>query len=144
MKNQQEIEVDPKVQLALSELLEELESKTELEGCAIISTTGLRIAHADSSVGPRIDADLYSASPAALVSLGSTVTMTLEYGEVTEVVVRGQKGYSIITVSKDVPFMLLSTSKKGYKLGYFFLLLRKTFKKAADLLQGVNIGTASY
>jgi predicted regulator of Ras-like GTPase activity (Roadblock/LC7/MglB family) len=144
MSNQQEISVDPKVQMALAAMLEELESKTELEGCAIISTTGLRIAHADSSVGPRIDADLYSASPAALVSLGSTVTMTLEYGEVTEIVVRGQKGYSIITVSKDVPFMLLSTSKKGYKLGYFFLLLRKTFKKAADLLQGVNIGAASY
>jgi uncharacterized protein len=144
MSNQAEIEVDPKVQMALAAMLEELESKTELEGCAIISTTGLRIAHADSSVGPRIDADLYSASPAALVSLGSTVTMTLEYGEVTEIVVRGQKGYSIITVSKDVPFMLLSTSKKGYKLGYFFLLLRKTFKKAADLLQGVNIGAASY
>ncbi|NMC08441.1 MAG: hypothetical protein GYA24_24750 [Candidatus Lokiarchaeota archaeon] len=142
--SQKEVEVDPKVQMALAAMLEELESKTELEGCAIISTTGLRIAHADSSVGPRIDADLYSASPAALVSLGSTVTMTLEYGEVTEVVVRGQKGYSIITVSKDLPFMLLSTSKKGYKLGYFFQILRKTFKKAAEMLAGVNIGTASY
>jgi predicted regulator of Ras-like GTPase activity (Roadblock/LC7/MglB family) len=144
MSKQSEVDIKPEIQMALARILEELESKTELEGCAIISTTGLRIAHADSSVGPRIDADLYSASPAALVSLGSTVTMTLEYGEVTEVVVRGQKGYSIITVSKDVPFMLLSTSKKAYKLGYFFLLLRKTFKKAADLLQGVNIGTASY
>ncbi|MEX2684924.1 MAG: roadblock/LC7 domain-containing protein [Candidatus Sigynarchaeota archaeon] len=144
MAGQKEVEIDPKIQIQLAEMLEELESKTELEGCAIISTTGLRIAHADSSIGPRIDADLYSASPAALVSLGNTVTMTLEYGEVSEVVVRGQKGYSIITVSPSVPFMLLSTSKKGYKLGYFFQILRKTFKKAAELLQGTTIGTASY
>nr|MDO8114408.1 roadblock/LC7 domain-containing protein [Candidatus Sigynarchaeota archaeon] len=142
--SKKEIEIDPAIQLKLSQMLEELESKTELEGCAIISSTGLRIAHADSSVGPRIDADLYSASPAALLSLGSTVTMTLEYGEVTEVVVRGGKGFTIITASKDTPFILLATSKKGYKLGYFFQILRKMYKKAAEMLKDVEIGTASY
>ena len=139
-----EIEIDPQIQLELASLLEAIESKTELEGCAIISQTGLRVAYADSTVGPRIDADLYSASPAALLSLGNTVTMTLEYGEVTEIVVRGLYGYTIITASKDFPFVLLSTSKKGYKLGYFFQVLRKTFKKAMELLKNVQIGTASY
>ena len=144
MSPKQEIEIDPAIQLKLSAMLEELESKTELEGCAIISSTGLRVAHADSTVGPRIDADLYSASPAALLSLGSTVTMTLEYGEVTEVVVRGSRGFTIISASKDVPFIMLATCKKGYKLGYFFHILRKTFKKAAVMLQGISIGQAAY
>jgi predicted regulator of Ras-like GTPase activity (Roadblock/LC7/MglB family) len=142
--SKKEIDIDPQIQLRLSAMLEELESKTELEGCAIISSTGLRVAHADSSVGPRIDADLYSASPAALLSLGSTVTMQLEYGDVTEVVVRGQKGYTIITAGRDVNFIMLSTSKKQAKLGYFFQVLRKTFRKAAEMLQGIEIGTASY
>lgn len=139
-----EIDIDPKVQVSLAAMLEEIESKTELEGCAIISNTGLRIAHADSTVGPRIDADLYSASPAALLALGNTITMTLEYGEVTEVVVRGDRGYTIITAGRDLPFILLSTAKKAYKLGYFFQVLRKTFARARDMLAGVAIGTASY
>ena len=139
-----EIDIDPRIQVELASLLEEIESKTELEGCAIISNTGLRIAHADSTVGPRIDADLYSASPAALLALGNTITMTLEYGEVGEVVVRGEHGYTIITAGRDLPFILLSTSRKGTKLGYFFEVLRKTFEKARNLLEGVAIGTASY
>ncbi|MHA1683471.1 MAG: roadblock/LC7 domain-containing protein [Promethearchaeota archaeon] len=139
-----EIEIDPQVQLSLSAMLEEIESKTELEACAIISQTGLRVAHADSTVGPTIDADLYSASPATLLALGSTVTMTLEYGEVTEVVVRGTKGYTIITASKEIPFILLSTAKKAYKLGYFFHVLRKTFSRATELLKDVQIGSAVY
>lgn len=130
--------------MQLATMLESIESKTELEGCAIISSTGLRIAHADSTVGPSIDADLYSASPAALLSLGNTVTMQLEYGDVTEIVVRGTNGYSIITASRDVPFILLSTSKKAYKLGYFFQILRKTYRLASELLKDVNIGQASY
>jgi hypothetical protein len=144
MTRSTEIDIDPKIQISLSAILEEIESKTELEGCAIVSSTGLRIAHADSSVGPRIDADLYSASPAALLSLGNTISMTLEYGDVSEIVVRGQKGYTIITTGKDSPFILLSTSKKGYKLGYFFHVLRKTYRKAMELLAGVNIGQAAY
>ncbi|MBD3185684.1 hypothetical protein GF325_02550 [Candidatus Bathyarchaeota archaeon] len=139
-----EIDINPEVQIKLSAMLEEIESKTELEACAIISQTGLRVAHADSSVGPSIDADLYSASPATLIALGSTVTQTLEYGELTEVVVRGTKGYTIITASRDVPFILLSTAKKAYKLGYFFHILRKTFENASSILKEVEIGEATY
>ncbi|MHA1792781.1 MAG: roadblock/LC7 domain-containing protein [Promethearchaeota archaeon] len=139
-----EVNIDPQIQIKLSAMLEQIESKTELEACAIISQTGLRIAHADSSVGPSIDADLYSASPAALLSLGNTITMDLEYGDVSEIVVRGTKGYTIITAGSGIPFIMLSTSKKAYKLGYFFHILRKTFKQAAELLKSATIGQASY
>ena len=139
-----EVLIDPKIQIELSSMLEEIESKTELEGCAIITFTGLRVAHADSSVGPSIDADLYSASPATLLSLGNTVTMSLGYGEVSEIVVRGQKGYTIVTAGKDVPFIMLSTSKKGYKLGYFFQLLRKTYLKVMEKLKDTKIMAGSF
>ncbi|MHA1369524.1 MAG: roadblock/LC7 domain-containing protein [Promethearchaeota archaeon] len=143
-KATKEVDIDPEIQIKLAQLLENIESKTELEGCAIISSTGLRIAYADSSVGPRIDADLYSASPAALISLGNTVTQNLQFGDIKEIVVRGSKGYTIITASTEIPFILLSTSRKGYKLGYFFHILRKTYMKAVELLRGINVGPASY
>ncbi len=139
-----EVLIDPKIQIELASMLEEIESKTELEGCAIITYTGLRVAHADSSVGPSIDADLYSASPATLLSLGNTVTMSLGYGEVSEIVVRGQKGYTICTAGQGVPFIMLSTSKKGYKLGYFFQLLRKTYFKAMEKLKDTKIMAGSF
>lgn len=139
-----ELSIDKDLQLRVMQILEKLESATDLEGCAVVSFTGLRIASADRAV---TDADIFSASPAALISLGQKIGMGPEgdnpQGKLTEIVLQGKEGYSIITIGAG-EFMLLSNCKKGYKLGYYFHKIRKTFRKIETLLKGVKIGEAVY
>ena len=123
--------------------LEWLESSTDLEGSAIVSKTGLRVASSETA---DVVADIYSASPATLISLGEKISSGLEQGELKEIVIRGTNGYTIIVVgSKDNNFMLFTNCKKGYKLGYYFHKIRKAFRIMEPLLKQIEKhGTPQY
>lgn len=115
--------------------LENLESSTDLEGTAIVSKTGLRVASSETS---DTVADIYSASPATLISLGEKISTGLQQGELQEIVIQGTKGYTIIMVGSS-DFMLFTNCKKGYKLGYYFHKIRKSFKEIEDILNEVSL-----
>ena len=113
-----------------------MESSTDLEGTAIVSKTGLRVASSETA---DVVADIYSASPATLISLGEKISEGLEQGELKEIVIRGTKGYTIIMVgSKDLNYMLFTNCKKGYKLGYYFHKIRKAFRIMEPLLTEID------
>jgi len=131
-----EINIDPKILAEIMQNLEKLESSTDLEGSAIVSKTGLRIA---SSETVDIVGDIYSASPATLISLGEKISSGLGQGELREIVIRGVKGYTIILVGDtDNDFMLFTNCSKGYKLGYYFHKIRKSFKEMEPVLKKIE------
>lgn len=140
-----ELNIPPEILNQLMKAVEKLESSTDLEGSAIVSKTGLRIASSDTV---NIVADIYSASPATLISLGEKISEGLEQGELRDIVIRGTKGYTIILVGdKDNEFMLFTNCKKGYKLGYYFHKIRKVFREMEPVLRKIetqNIKNASY
>ena len=140
-----ELDIDQQVLDDLMRALEMLESSTDLEGTAIVSKTGLRIASSETA---DVVADIYSASPATLISLGEKISMGLEQGELKEIVIRGIKGYTIIMVgAADNDFMLFTNCKKGYKLGYYFHKIRKAFRIMEPMLQNIDtteMGSQSY
>ncbi|MHA1511411.1 MAG: roadblock/LC7 domain-containing protein, partial [Promethearchaeota archaeon] len=72
-----ELKLDRGLQIDLHRMLETLESSTDLEGTALVTKTGLRIA---SSTHASTDVDQHSASPATLASLANKVSQGLEYG----------------------------------------------------------------
>ncbi|MFX0056778.1 MAG: roadblock/LC7 domain-containing protein [Candidatus Hodarchaeota archaeon] len=130
-----EINIDQEVLSELMRNLEQLESSTDLEGTAIVSKQGLRIASSETA---DVVADIYSASPATLISLGEKISTGLGQGELREIVIRGVKGYTIILVgSSDNNFMLFTNCKKGYKLGYYFHKIRKAFKDMESVLRQI-------
>ncbi len=136
-----EIELNRELQIDLHRMLETLESSTDLEGTALVTKTGLRIA---SSTHAGTDVDQHSASPATLVALGEKVSQGLEYGALDQIVVAGEDGYSIITTKANSEFMLISHSKRASKLGYYFHRLAKSFDKLTALLAHIEIGEADY
>ena len=140
----QEVDLKKELQIKLMRHLEKLESSTDLEGTAIITKTGLRIA--SSSMGnPEITADLHSAGPAALISLGEKLSQGLEYGELRDIVITGDQGYTIITVGgPGTKFMLLTHCRKESKLGYYFHRLQKSYRELMPLLEDVAISSAQY
>ncbi|MFX1493752.1 MAG: roadblock/LC7 domain-containing protein [Promethearchaeota archaeon] len=131
-----EIDIDQEILDELMRNLEQLESSTDLEGTALVSKTGLRIASSETA---DIVADVYSASPATLISLGEKISSGLGQGELREIVIRGIKGYTIIVVGDaENNFMLFTNCKKGYKLGYYFHKIRKSFKEMEPFLKKIE------
>ncbi len=131
-----EIDIDQEILDELMRNLEQLESSTDLEGTALVSKTGLRIASSETA---DIVADVYSASPATLISLGEKISTGLDQGELREIVIRGVKGYTIIIVGDaENNFMLFTNCKKGYKLGYYFHKIRKSFKEMEPVLKKIE------
>ena len=136
-----EINLGKELQYSLMGQLEKLESSTDLEGTALVTKSGVRIA---SSTEASVDEDAYSASPATIISLGTMITETIGYGELSEIVLTGEEGYTIITTRQNSEFMLLSHCKLASKLGYYFHRLRKAFSKLEGLLSGIEIGSANF
>ena len=131
-----EINIDPEILADLMHKLENLESSTDLEGTALVSKTGLRIASSETA---DVVADIYSASPATLTSLGEKISVGLGQGELREIVIRGIKGYTIILVgSAENEFMLFTNCKKSYRLGYYFHKIRKAFIEMEPVLMQIN------
>ncbi|MBN1802953.1 MAG: roadblock/LC7 domain-containing protein [Candidatus Lokiarchaeota archaeon] len=136
-----EINVSQEILDELMRNLEDLESSTDLEGTAIVSKTGLRIASSETA---DVVADIYSASPATLISLGEKISQDLAQGELKEIVIRGTKGYTIILVTgHEDNFMLFTNCSKGYKLGYYFHKIRKAFNEMRPILDKI-IPNGSY
>ncbi len=137
-----EIDISQDILDDLMRSLELLESSTDLEGTAIVSKTGLRIASSETA---DVVWDIYSASPATLISLGEKISQGLEQGELRDIVIRGTKGYTIILVGDaDNDFMLFTNCKKGYKLGYYFHKIRKVFREMEPVLKKIETKDVTY
>lgn len=130
-----ELSIDQEILDDLMRALEMLESSTDLEGTAIVSKTGLRIASSETA---NVAADIYSASPATLISLGEKISEGLGQGELKEIIIRGTKGYTVIMVGSDSEFMLFTNCQKGYKLGYYLHKIRKAFRIMEPLLESID------
>jgi predicted regulator of Ras-like GTPase activity (Roadblock/LC7/MglB family) len=140
--NASELDINQQILDELMKSLEKLEASTDLEGTAIVSKTGLRIASSETA---DVVWDIYSASPATLISLGQKISQGLEQGELRDIVIKGTKGYTIILVgAADNEFMLFTNCKKGYKLGYYFHKIRKAFKEMEPILKKVATEDIKY
>lgn len=140
--NDSEIEISQEILDELMRSLERLENSTDLEGSAVVSKTGLRIASSETA---DVVWDIYSASPATLISLGEKISQGLDQGELRDIVIRGTKGYTIILVgSADNNFMLFTNCKKGYKLGYYFHKIRKSFLEMEPVLKQIETKDMTY
>ncbi len=130
-----EFEIKQETLDVLMRSLETLESSTDLEGTAIVSKTGLRVASSETA---DVVADVYSASPATLISLGEKISEGLNQGELKEILIRGTSGYTIILVGdKDNDFMLFTNCKKAFKLGYYIHKLKKSFELMGPILKEI-------
>jgi predicted regulator of Ras-like GTPase activity (Roadblock/LC7/MglB family) len=137
-----EIEISQEVLDKLMRALEKIESSTDLEGTAIVSKTGIRIASSETA---DVIWDIYSASPATLISLGEKISQGLQQGELRDVVIKGTKGYTIILVGDaSTNFMLFTNCKKGYKLGYYFHKIRKSFREIEPELKKIQTSEGRY
>jgi predicted regulator of Ras-like GTPase activity (Roadblock/LC7/MglB family) len=118
----------------IMDLLKELEQKTELEASAVVTKEGIRLA---CSVSAEMDADMFSAAAAAMVNLGSMTIRRLKQGDLKEVIIKGDEGYTIVTEA-DANTMLVAAGRQSFRLGYYVGVLKNYARNIANILSTIK------
>ena len=104
-------------------------TSADIEASAVISTDGLVMTALLSS---GMDEDRVGAMSSAMLSLGGRTAKELARGELEQVLIRGEKGYVLMTHAGEEAVLTVVT-KPSAKLGLIFL----DIKRAAEALTKV-------
>ncbi len=115
----------------LSDRLRDLQASSgDVEAAAIVSVDGLSMA---SSLPSNIEEDRVSAMSAAMLSLGERISGELGRGELEQVMVKGEKGYVILT-SVGEEAVLTVLARADAKLGLIFLDVNRAVESLMEIV----------
>lgn len=104
-------------------------SSPDIEASAVVSVDGLPIA---TALPREVEEDRVSAMSAAMLSLGERIASELGRGTLSEVQIKGEKGF-VILQSLGSEAVLTVLAREGAKMGLVLLDMRR----AADDLSGL-------
>ncbi len=109
--------------------IKDFETVPGVEGAALVSLDGLMI----SSALPESEQERVAAISAAMLSLGEKATNELDRGNLLEIYVKGDKGYTLMT-SVGESALLLVLAKADAQLGLIFVDMKRMSDKLLDVL----------
>ncbi len=115
----------------LNKVLKNLQNESPgVEASALISEDGLMIA---SALPQDLDETRVAGMTATLLNLGTRAAVELRRGDVQEVIVRGEHGYSVM-ISAGRGALLLVLTNEHSKLGLIFFDMREAIKAIKNIL----------
>lgn len=115
----------------LTSILSELSgTSADIEAAAVISTDGLIMA---ALLPSSMDEDRVGAMSATMLSLGTRTSIELARGELEQVLVKGDKGYVLMT-SAGPHAVLAVVAKPNARLGLIFLDVKRAAEAIKPLL----------
>jgi predicted regulator of Ras-like GTPase activity (Roadblock/LC7/MglB family) len=117
-------------QLMVERLRDLQVSSPDIEASAVVSVDGLIIA---SALPHEVEEDRVSAMSAAMLSLGERIASELGRGALSQVYIRGEKGY-VILMSVGEEAVLTALAHEQAKLGLILLDMRRAAEALAKLL----------
>jgi predicted regulator of Ras-like GTPase activity (Roadblock/LC7/MglB family) len=115
----------------LQDLMRRIEQSSGLEALAVVTREGIRLACA---VSDNVDSDVFSAATATLVNVGEETLRQLSQGTLSEVILRGNKGFTIIM--RGTPeTLLVGASRDQIRLGYYIGLMKIYATKVTKILE---------
>ena len=115
----------------LQDLMRRIEQSTGLEALAVVTREGIRLACA---VSGDVDSDIFSAATATLVNVGEETLRQLSQGTLSEVILRGNKGFTIIM--RGTPeTLLVGASRDQIRLGYYIGLMKIYATKVTKIME---------
>ncbi|MBD3191744.1 MAG: hypothetical protein GF308_13940 [Candidatus Heimdallarchaeota archaeon] len=121
----------PEIKQKLFGLLREIGEYADLEALAVVNREGMKIAFFAKEGA---DPDLLSAISAAILSAGQRSVAINEHGQLLEVLVRGEKGFTILTSAGD--YILIGSSLELTAMGLTIKVLRKYSEKVKEIMRG--------
>lgn len=115
----------------LQDLMRRIEQSTGLEALAVVTREGIRLACA---VSGDVDSDIFSAATATLVNVGEETLRQLSQGSLSEVILRGNKGFTII-MRGTRETLLVGASRDQIRLGYYIGLMKIYATRVTKLME---------
>ncbi|MGV9169841.1 MAG: roadblock/LC7 domain-containing protein [Promethearchaeia archaeon] len=113
----------------INSTIREFDSTPGVQGAALVSLDGLMI----SAALPESEQERVAAISAAMLSLGEKATRELNRGELMEIYVKGDKGYTLMT-SVGESALLLVLARADAQLGLIFVDMERMSDSLADIL----------
>jgi predicted regulator of Ras-like GTPase activity (Roadblock/LC7/MglB family) len=115
----------------LNSILNELNgTSADIEASGVISTDGLMMA---AQMPAELDEDRIGAMSAAMLSLGDRTAQELSRGTLEQVLIKGEKGYVLMTGAGDEAVVTVMAKPKA-KLGLIFLDVKRAAENIAKLV----------
>jgi predicted regulator of Ras-like GTPase activity (Roadblock/LC7/MglB family) len=105
-------------------------SSPDIEASAVVSVDGLPIA---TALPREVEEDRVSAMSAAMLSLGERIASELGRGTLSEVQIKGEKGF-VILQSLGTEAVLTVLAREGAKMGLVLLDMRRAVDDLAKLV----------
>lgn len=105
-------------------------SSPDIEASAVVSVDGLPIA---TALPRDVEEDRVSAMSAAMLSLGERIASELGRGGLSEVQIKGEKGF-VILQSLGTEAVLTVLAREGAKMGLVLLDMRRAAEDLAKLV----------
>lgn len=105
-------------------------SSPDIEASAVVSVDGLPIA---TALPREVEEDRVSAMSAAMLSLGERIASELGRGSLSEVQIKGEKGF-VILQSLGSEAVLTVLAREGAKMGLVLLDMRRAVDDLAKLV----------
>ncbi len=113
----------------INSTIRDFETVPGVEGAALVSLDGLMI----SSALPESEQERVAAISAAMLSLGEKATGELDRGNLMEIYVKGDKGFTLMT-SVGESALLLVLAKVDAQLGLIFVDMKRMADSLLEIL----------
>ena len=120
----------PRVELMVDRLRDMQVSSPDIEASAVVSVDGLPIA---SALPRDVEEDRVSAMSAAMLSLGERIASELGRGGLSEVQIKGEKGF-VILQSLGAEAVLTVLARESARVGLVLLDMRRAADDLSKLV----------
>jgi len=123
--------LDENIQRQIYQVLREIGEYTDLEALAVVNREGMKQSYFAKKGS---DPDLLAAISAAILSTGEQAVLNNDHGELLEVLVRGESGFTILTNAGD--YILIGASLELNAMGLTIKVLREYAVKVEQIMKG--------
>jgi predicted regulator of Ras-like GTPase activity (Roadblock/LC7/MglB family) len=114
---------------SINKIIRDFETVPGVEGAALVSADGLMI----SSALPEVEQERVAALSAAMLSIGEKATNEFDRGNLVEIYVRSERGYTLLTsVGENALFLVLA--KADAQIGLIFVDMRRMAESLLEIL----------
>ncbi len=123
------IDLSPGQKKELVRILKQISLGCDLEALAVVNQEGIKVAFFSEK---GTDPDLLSAVSSAILSTGKMVTGNLSHGELEQVLIRGEEGFTILASAGE--YILIGASRDLHNVGLAMQVIKRYVPETMEVL----------
>jgi len=123
------IDLSPGQKKQIVRILKQISLGCDLEALAVVNQEGIKVAFFSEK---GTDPDLLSAVSSAILSTGKMVTKNIAHGELEQVLIRGEEGFTILASAGE--YILIGASRDLHNVGLAMQVIKKHVPETMEVL----------